>query len=138
MKEMSKMEKRNTLHLDPPSPDTEENRKSVVENNKKFGKTVVWNTFEVVENLVAGTVISTANPVDKFLEIKDGISAQMGVNSEHLGVHVEPDDKDKDEPEPDVDSVKIPEDLVCPHCGSKARTETSYLKNHGDNCLHKL
>lgn len=29
----------------------------------------------------------------------------------------------------------IPKDLVCPHCGVKARTVSSYKKNHGDNCM---
>lgn len=29
----------------------------------------------------------------------------------------------------------IPKDLVCPHCGVKARTTSSYKKNHGDNCM---
>jgi hypothetical protein len=28
-----------------------------------------------------------------------------------------------------------PKDLVCPHCGVKARTASSYKKNHGDNCM---
>jgi hypothetical protein len=133
MKDKNRMKSRNTLHLDPPSPDTEENRKSVVDNNKKFGKTVVWNTFEVVENLVAGQTISSSVPLADFIQTKkDDISATLGVNEELLSAQPEP------EPEPDVEAVKIPEDLVCPHCGSKARTETSYLKNHGDNCLHKL
>lgn len=31
----------------------------------------------------------------------------------------------------------LPEDLKCPHCNSKARTEASYIKNHGDNCFAK-
>ena len=31
----------------------------------------------------------------------------------------------------------FPEDLKCPHCNSKARTEASYLRNHGDACFSK-
>ena len=131
MKPMSRMQKRNTLHLDPPVPDTEENRKLVVDSNKVFGKTVIWNAFAVTQNLVAGVAISTADPVDNFIETKDDISAQIGVAPHLLGEH---------EPvaEPVAEPVEFPDDLICPHCGSKARTEKSYLKNHGDNCLHKL
>ena len=31
-------------------------------------------------------------------------------------------------------SPDVPEKLICPHCGAKARTESSYIKNHGANC----
>lgn len=31
----------------------------------------------------------------------------------------------------------FPEDLKCPHCNSKARTEASYSRNHGDACFSK-
>ena len=31
----------------------------------------------------------------------------------------------------------FPEDLKCPHCLSKARSEASYLRNHGDACFSK-
>ena len=37
-----------------------------------------------------------------------------------------------------VDESAVPEDLVCPHCEAKARSESSYLKNHGDNCSMKV
>ena len=30
---------------------------------------------------------------------------------------------------------KVPDDLVCPKCGIKARTEESYTKNHGAKCF---
>lgn len=33
------------------------------------------------------------------------------------------------------DGDDSPTDLVCPHCGAKARTIESYNKNHGDNCF---
>lgn len=38
-----------------------------------------------------------------------------------------------------IEEVKpdLPEDLKCPHCNSKARTEASYIKNHGDKCFAK-
>jgi hypothetical protein len=38
----------------------------------------------------------------------------------------------------DVTKVLVPKDLNCPHCGAVARTEKSYIKNHGDNCVRKL
>jgi len=31
----------------------------------------------------------------------------------------------------------LPEDLKCPHCLSKARSESSYRRNHGDACFSK-
>lgn len=33
---------------------------------------------------------------------------------------------------------ELPDDLLCPHCGTKARTEKSYRKNHGDKCFRAL
>jgi hypothetical protein len=136
MKEQTRMQLRNTLHLDPPSPDTEENRISVENANKRFGKVVVWNTFKEVEDIVSGQMIMSLEPVDNFIQTKvDAVTATLGVNSDRTGAQVEPEPEP--EPEPEVKSASIPEDMVCPHCGSKARTETSYLKNHGDNCLHK-
>ena len=32
----------------------------------------------------------------------------------------------------------LPEDLECPHCGTKARSEKSYIKNHGDKCYKAI
>lgn len=34
---------------------------------------------------------------------------------------------------PAVEDV-IPEERLCPHCGSRARTDISYINNHGKNC----
>ena len=33
-----------------------------------------------------------------------------------------------------LDPDEVPEDLVCPQCGRKARSEDSYLRNHGISC----
>lgn len=33
---------------------------------------------------------------------------------------------------------RVPKDLICPHCSATARTEDSYKKNHGDNCIRKV
>tara|TARA_R110000824_G_scaffold167837_2_gene344885 strand:+ start:139 stop:504 length:366 start_codon:yes stop_codon:yes gene_type:complete len=35
--------------------------------------------------------------------------------------------------EESTDAV-IPSDLTCPHCNATARSEKSYIKNHGENC----
>ena len=34
--------------------------------------------------------------------------------------------------------AELPEGLICPHCKAVARTEKSYLKNHGENCARKI
>ncbi|AUS02048.1 hypothetical protein NVP3058O_130 [Vibrio phage 3.058.O._10N.286.46.B8] len=38
----------------------------------------------------------------------------------------------------EVKKTDLPEDLLCPHCGTKARTEKSYKNNHGDKCYKAL
>lgn len=40
--------------------------------------------------------------------------------------------------EPTTSNTDLPADLECPHCGTKARTEKSYMKNHGDKCYKAL
>ena len=39
---------------------------------------------------------------------------------------------------PTEPKAELPKDLNCPHCGATARTEKSYIKNHGDNCSRKV
>lgn len=50
---------------------------------------------------------------------------------------VELEDKSIKEPIEET-KVDVPENLKCPHCGATARTEKSYIKNHGDNCARKI
>lgn len=39
---------------------------------------------------------------------------------------------------PKVRVSDIPEDYLCPHCGTKARSKASYINNHGDKCHRNL
>lgn len=43
-----------------------------------------------------------------------------------------------EKPEQVESNPNLPTDLVCPHCGTKARTEKSYNNNHGDKCFKAL
>mgnify|MGYP000106075629 FL=1 len=43
-----------------------------------------------------------------------------------------------EKPEQVESNGDLPKDLLCPHCGTKARTEKSYNNNHGDKCFKAL
>lgn len=51
---------------------------------------------------------------------------------------VEDDEVIEDAEDNEPETPDIPEDRVCPHCGTKARTDSSYLKNHGENCARNI
>lgn len=132
----ARFNKRNQLRLDVPSPDSVEAREITSSHHKKFGKEVIW---------VSDVSVSTATPVTDI------------VNGSKITANVVNDIKTKAEPKVDVvdtikniDTVKVvkkeiikkklpavPKTLICPHCGSKAQTKQSFLKNHGDSCMQK-
>ena len=119
---LTRFQKRNQLRLDPPVPDTEKARAHTEAHHKQFGKTVVWNNGQEIKvtDKVAGqeitTKIITPEETKELPEdvVIDGIEGSDGPDG--------------------AEGMQVPEDLKCPHCGSTARTESSYIKNHGTNC----
>ena len=138
----TRMEKRNTLQLPVPDPDSPEIRQSIIDHNRAFGKTVLFaDGMTTTVDVVAGQSITSPEPIK--LETKDEDEPEDEPVSDIVET-IESDVETLKDPEPEDEPVSekdpepiFPEDLICPHCGSKARSEASYLKNHGDSCFHK-
>jgi hypothetical protein len=114
--------KRNTIHLDPPNPDSEEERARQEAHHASFGKFISWNDTPVEEE-------------DHSEDEDDNLDSEEELDSEEDSEEeLDSEDEDSDEQE---EEFQFPDELLCPHCGARARTEASYLKNHGDNCHQK-
>jgi hypothetical protein len=101
-------------------------RKRMVAHYKDRGLTVVWNGKETVE--VASQEITISTP--PVIEIKPDLVTNTPVIEASVESPVIPEVVEEV-------SVNFPDELLCPHCSVRARTEASYSKNHGDNCHQK-
>jgi hypothetical protein len=119
------------------------NQKVFVSDGKTVSGTNMW-MVKKYNRLANGSFICDAegNPLDPNAT-KSTLTTQ---SAPEVTTPVVEDIKTQETPEVKVPKTKkvekkeseIPEDLVCPHCNAKARTESSYMKNHGDNCSMKV
>ncbi len=63
----------------------------------------------------------------------ENVDLDFGTEDENKGDEDHEDEKDEKEDDKEPED-KIPEDRRCPYCNAVARTDASYLKNHGVNC----
>lgn len=116
--------------------------KVCISDGEKFLETNMY-VVEKYKYLEKGYFVcdSDGNPLDAEA-INNVIEVSDTPVIETVDVEVEVSEVKKIEvpvkPVIETKTSKIPDDLVCPHCEAKARTEKSYIKNHGDNCHLKL
>lgn len=126
-------------------PSTEEESK-VIEPKKTYGANELHKISE--DEVKAKKEASKAKPdfgyaltlsnkeLDKYaegfgckLDGRKSLEDNRVIFAKHIGIDYEPLPQIRE---------SVPEDLKCPHCGSKAKTKASYIKNHGDNCIRAM